>query len=139
MDKTINHDAADENAKPSTGRTEARPVEDKGKDYAKPLLTSVTIPDVDALPVRNIHVINEKSGDHEVEITGARAAIIFTLEEGQEGTLDARIASVANSPEELATLVRFILDVVPNEWLEAHPDIKKEVESFDKAIVERVK
>lgn len=121
----------------SAPREDVRPIEDKGKDYSAPIIESQTFEDFTSAPTRSIRIINDNTEEKELEVPRARAAFIFNLEENDDGNLNARMASIANTPEELAMLTRFIVDVMP-KYLESHPDIAKALQEVDAPILEKV-
>ena len=116
---------------------EVRPVEDKGRDYSVPIIESQTFEDFPTAPTRSIRVINDNTEEKELEVPKVRAGFMFTVEENGGGNLHARLTTVANSPEELALLARFIMTVMP-DYLESHPEIKAAIDAFDANLSERV-
>jgi hypothetical protein len=121
----------------SNSKKEARPAKDKGKDYSAPIIEQTKFEDVACAPTCSIRLINDNTEEKELEIEKVRAAFIFSLEENADGNINARLASIANSPEELAMLTRFIMSVMP-KYLESHPDIAKALQEVDAPILEGV-
>lgn len=113
-------------------REEARPIEDKGKDYKTPIVESQDFPEPEpeSSPTMTVR-IEDEDGNVLMEHKNVLASFIHVLKldgNEEEGKAMFNVGTAHASEEYLASLVEFIGDHLP-EWLKAHPSVVDIIEA----------